>query len=205
MRDDHKQPQYFIAVLEDITEKIGAELALRDAEHRLTLAQDAAHLGVWDSDLRTNIIPIQGKYAQLHGLPPDRTTITREEWSNLIHPADRERVDALRREARELTRGFDAEFRVIWPDGSVHWLRGKGTVLVDDFGRPIRSMGVIEDITQRKQAEAALCEGEERYRSLVVATSAFVWIADVKGEFNRPQPSWESYTGQSWKQHQGNG
>ena len=60
VRDDHKQPQYFIAVLEDITEKICAERALRDAEHRLTLAQDAAHLGVWDSDLRTNIFTIRG-------------------------------------------------------------------------------------------------------------------------------------------------
>ena len=92
----------------------------------------------------------------------------------MIHPADRGRVDAFRRETRELSRGFDAEFRVIWPDGSVHWLRAKGTVLVDNSGRSIRSMGVIEDISQRKQAEAALCESEERYRSLVVATSAFV-------------------------------
>src|SRR5947208_7323990 len=51
--------------------------------------------------------------------------------------------------------------------------------------------------------ERALRESEERYRSLVSAISAFVWIADVNGEFSSPQPSWTAYTGQNWEQHQG--
>jgi PAS domain S-box-containing protein len=60
------------------------------------------------------------------------------------------------------------------------------------------------DIIEQAQDKAALRESEERYRSLVLATS-FVWIADINGEFSRPQPSWESYTGQNRDQHQGNG
>jgi PAS domain S-box-containing protein len=164
VRDQRGQPKYLLTVVEDITEKIHAERALRNSEERLALAQNAAQLGVWDCDLRTGVITICGHYPQLHGLSPDRTTITREEWLSLIHPEDRERVDALTREAREQTHFFDSEFRVIWPQGSTHWLHARGTMMVDDAGRPSRTMGVVWDITERKQDEAKLRESEERFR-----------------------------------------
>lgn len=180
VRDQHDQPQYFVSIVEDITEKVQTERALRDAEQRLTMAQDAAYLGVWDRDVRIEVITICGKFAQLHGLPPERTTITREEWFSLIHPDDRERLQRLRQEARELTHTFDAEFRVIWPEGSVHWLRAKGTVLVDDSGRPIRTMGVIEDITRRKQAEAALRESESRLLEAQNLAKIGSWTLEVE-------------------------
>jgi PAS domain-containing protein len=67
VRDHDNRPKYFVSVVEDITEKIQAERALRDSEQRLTLAQNAAQLGVWDCDLRTNITVISGEYAKLHG------------------------------------------------------------------------------------------------------------------------------------------
>src|SRR5215469_16996851 len=164
MRNQEGEPVRIVGATQDITERKEAEAALRGSEARLALAQNAAQIGVWDSDFRTNLITIRGQYAQLHGLSPDRTEITREEWLRLIHPDDRERVDALRREARERTHTFDAEFRVVWPEGSTHWVHAKGTVLIDDSGRPSRSAGVIWDTNERKHAEAALRESEERFR-----------------------------------------
>jgi len=164
VRNQNDEPKYFITVVEDITDKIRAEQALRASEERLALAQNAAQLGVWDRDLTTNVITICGHYAELHGLSPGRETITREEWFSLVHPDDRERVDALRREAREGTHTFDAEFRVIWPEGSTHWLHAKGVVTTSDLVPPGRSMGVLWDITERKLAEAKLRESEERFR-----------------------------------------
>lgn len=152
------------SAIRDVTERKRTETELRDSEERLALAQDAAQIGVWDSDLKTNVITVCGHFARLHGFSPDRTTITRQEWSSLIHPDDRERVDTLRREARERTHTFDAEFRVIWPEGSTHWVHAKGTVLIDGFGQPSRTTGVVWDITERKQAEAKLSESEERFR-----------------------------------------
>jgi PAS domain-containing protein len=89
--------------VEDITQGIEAESALRQAEQRLTLAQSAAHLGIWYRGWVTNVIWISVEYARLRGLAPDRTTVTRDEWFSAIHPDHRERVEVLRREARERT------------------------------------------------------------------------------------------------------
>ena len=136
MRDRDGMPRCINAVVEDITDKIQAERALRDSEQRLMLAQSAAHVGVWDCDLRTNVTVISEEYARIHGLAPDRPPLTHEEWLGLVHPADRERVEALLTGSIEQTHVWNHEFRVVWPDGSVHWLLGKGEVFLDELGRP---------------------------------------------------------------------
>jgi PAS domain S-box-containing protein len=152
-RDHDNLPQYFIAVIEDITEKMQAEQALRDSERRLSFAQSAAHVGVWDCDLRTNVTLISPEYARLHGLAPDHPSLTHEEWLGLVHPDDRERLKARLDESIEKTRSWDHEFRVVWPDGSVHWLLGKGQVFFDESDRPVRIAGATLDVTERKRSE----------------------------------------------------
>src|SRR5215831_4552475 len=185
LRDDDRLPRFFIAVVEDITQKVEAERALRDSEQRLALATNAAGLGLWDCDLRTGITVISGEYAKLHGLGPDHSRLTHEEWFGLIHPDDRERLQVLLRESIDTTRIWEAEFRVVWPDGTLHWLLGKGQVYLDDFGQPIRMAGVSLEITERKQAEAALQESEERFRYLANTAPVMIWVVgpDKRGTF----------------------
>jgi two-component system cell cycle sensor histidine kinase/response regulator CckA len=177
VRGHDNEPKYFIAVVEDITQKVQAERALRDSERRLVLAQNAAHLGVWDRDLRKDTIETSGEYAGLYGLPPDHPPLTYEAWLSLIHPEDRERIRELMRDTVKRTHVWDAEFRVVWPDDSVHWLLGKGTVFLDEAGHPVRITGVNIDITDRKRAAAALFESEERFRNMADTAPVMIWVA----------------------------
>ena len=158
VRDHDNMPQYVIAIVEDVTQRIDVERALRDSEQRLSLAQNAARLGICEWDLRTNLFTYSEEYARLYGLAPDHSPLTVDELPKHIHPDDRERVQVSIQNALERTHAWDTEYRVQWPDGSVHWLNSKGAVLLDASGRPLRSTGVTLDITERKRDEAALTE-----------------------------------------------
>jgi PAS domain S-box-containing protein len=204
VRDQDNRPQYFISVVEDITERIQGERALRDSEQRLMLAQSAAHMGLWERDLRTNVKTISGEYAKLYGLAPDHPALTYEEWLSLIHPDDRERLEIDIQASIERTGSWDTEFRVVRPDGSVRWLLTKGTVFLDDSGEPVRRAGVNLDITERKQIEAALRESEQRFRNMADAAPVMIWVTGpdkLCTFFNR---TWLNFTGRSMEQEVGN-
>ena len=182
VRNHDNQPKYFIAMVEDITEKIEAERALRDGERQLVLAQNAARLGIWDRDLRTGVTSTSGEYARLLGLTPDRLPRDQEERFQLLHPGDRERVRAEYQESLERGHVWATEFRVVWPDGSIHWLLSQGQVFRDDARRPVRLSGIILDITERKNAEATLRESQERYKEVFDTTSDCIFLVDVTAD-----------------------
>jgi PAS domain S-box-containing protein len=187
------------------TERQQAELALRDSEQRLTLAQDAANLGIWDCDLSTKVTTFSGEYARLHGLAPDHPPLNHGEWLSGVHPADRESLLGLLKESIEQTRVWDAEFRYLWPDGSTHWLHGKGKVLVDDSGLPVRMTGVTFDFTARKQAEAALRESEQRFRTLADTAPVMICASGPDRLATFFSKGWLTFTGRSLEQELGFG
>ena len=133
---------------------------------------------MWEFDLGTNVAKASGEFFALYGLPPDHPPLTYPEWLELVHPDDKERLAVTMRGSLQETHLWDSEFRVVWPDGSVHWLLGKGRVFLDDSGRPIRLAGVNLDITERKRAQAALYESEERFRNMADAAPVMIWASD---------------------------
>jgi len=92
----------------------------------------------------------------MHGLPTSGFAGTQTAWENLLHPDDRARVLAMVHEALKTGEANRGEWRVIWPDGSVHWIVGRWQVLMDESGEPSRMVGVNIDVTARKRAEEAL-------------------------------------------------
>jgi two-component system CheB/CheR fusion protein len=137
----------------DLTERKQAEDALRLSQERLRLAQEAVGIGVWDWDIQGSQTRCSREWGPLYGLPPTDLALPQDAWLALIHPEDRERVQDELTQSLEGSKAYNTEFRVVWPDGTIHWLLGRGDVLRDNQGNPVRMLGVNVDITIRRQAQ----------------------------------------------------
>ena len=158
-------------LVQDITERKRKEQALREGEERLRLALEAGHMGTWEWRIRESRLEWSPDLEALHGFAPGEFDGTPEALRQTIHPEDRDRVwAALRRVLDEHRSALHVEYRVVYPDGSVHWLEGRGHLLFDAESKPDRLIGVCADVTPHKRAEASLRESEEKHRYLAEAS-----------------------------------
>lgn len=147
---------------DDITPQKLAEQDLRVALDRLRLAQSAGRIGVWDWEIGPNRAYLNDQYNELFGLPKGALR-TYEDFLARVHPEDRAAVDQSTQEALAKTGVIDFDCRILRADdGQVRWVSSKGEVQFDAQGRPIRAMGAVYDITERKEMEAALKETDRR-------------------------------------------
>jgi PAS domain S-box-containing protein len=164
-----------------------SEQALHESEERLHLAMESGKVGVWEREVGTEHIEwSQGIYTLL-GYKPGEVTPTREALRQRIHPQDLAHQDQTLRESMEQCEDYSCEFRVVWTDGSVHWVEARGQyVYAEDEGSvTLRMRGTLSDIDRRKQAEEALRESEGRHRRLIenLKGSHFIYVHDTKGVF----------------------
>lgn len=143
----------------EITETVKAAQDLRGAEERYQLARDAAGVvGAWEWDIKANKVYADARYAELHGVAPEFAAagLPAQSYTPAIHPDDAERVAAVAQASTRTGGDFSEEYRLIQPDGSVRWIYTRGRAYLDGDGKPQRNAGVVIDITERKQVEAAL-------------------------------------------------
>ena len=130
--------------------------ALGDSEQRLRLAQQAAKIGAFEWNVQTGVNVWTPELEAMYGLPPGAFGRTQTTWTQLVHPEDRAEAVTLVDKAVKTGVPVEGDWRVVWPDGSVHWILGRFQGFKDAGGKPLHIIGVNIDITERKQMEEAL-------------------------------------------------
>ena len=153
-RELHTQIQVALYKSQVETEKQRAAELLREKDERLQLAMQVAGLGAWETDLGTGHYHWDERIPALLGLSREDAAALADRWSDFIHPDDQARVLQAFKKACERNEPFDSQFRVIHADGSVRWFASRGEVV--PIHRTKRMVGIAQDITERKQAEAEL-------------------------------------------------
>jgi two-component system, cell cycle sensor histidine kinase and response regulator CckA len=151
----------------DVTERKRAEEQLRQTTTFLSHAQAFAHIGSWEWDIARDVITWSEETYRIFGLTPAAGPIALDQYLALIHPGDRDTVASAVREALERGASFEIDHRIVHPDGSVHFLHGRGGVVPGPAGGPTRMTGTVLDITARKQAEVALREANSYLHTLI--------------------------------------
>ena len=162
--------------------------ALREGEARLRMAHQAAHVGAFEWDVQTGVNVWTPELEAMYGLTPGEFGGTEEAWEQLVHPEDRDKAVGLVERAFETLQTAEGEWRVVWPDGSLHWIAGRFQASKDEAGKHLRLTGVNIDVTDQKRAAEELRRSEERFRTMVDAIPQLAWIARPDGYifwFNR--------------------
>jgi diguanylate cyclase (GGDEF)-like protein/PAS domain S-box-containing protein len=163
----------------DITERKLAEEELRASEERLRLVQEATGLADFEAG-HDGIVRISDSFVEQCGLPPGTRELCHEQWMQMVHPEDRNRLQCDISRALERDEVFQCEFRIVRPDnGELRWISSRTKMERDAAGLAIRSIGAHLDITERKVAEEALRESEERFRLAAEAAGLGVWDYDL--------------------------
>jgi diguanylate cyclase (GGDEF)-like protein/PAS domain S-box-containing protein len=165
----------------DITERKEAENALRKSEERLRLVQEATGLAHFEAEA-SGVTQISEHFIKQVGLPEGTHTLPPGSWEKIIHPDDQKRFRQAVTVSLKQHDRLDCEFRIVRPDnGEVRWLYSLCTIDRDQHGIA-RIVGAHLDITDRKRAEEALRESEERFRLAAEATGLGVWDYDITND-----------------------
>src|SRR3990172_8729636 len=181
-KDDVHFLQAVANVIAEAIERKRVEEALVDNEARLRLALAAARMGNWEWDILNNSVMYSNQLEPVFVLPRGSSHPTYEAFLDSVYPEDRERVAQAVTCAVEKGADYELEFRVVWPDGTLHWVGSKGQCYRDETGRPVRMIGVATDITERKLAEEELERSLSLNRATLESTADGILVVDREGK-----------------------
>jgi PAS domain S-box-containing protein len=173
-----------------------ASETLRESEERLRLAQQVGTIGTFEWNVQTNVNRWTAELETIYGLHPGEFAGTQDAWEQMLHPDDR--AEAIKQVEVGFQTGapMQGEWRVIWPDGSIHWILGRWQVFRDNSGRPTRMTGVNIDITLRKEAEQA----QRRLAAIVESSDDAIIGKDLNGNVTSWNPGAERMFGYATKE-----
>jgi PAS domain S-box-containing protein len=169
-------PFMVLAVL--VEERKSAQEELRKSEERLRSAMESGKAVGWEWDLKTGQDSWFGDLKTMFGIPSETYVGRPEDFHRFVHPDDRHHVSEAVAASRNNHRPYAAEFRVLWPNGNLRWAAATGQFHYSPNGEPLRMFGMAVDVTDRKLAEDAVRQSEEKYRRIVETTNEGIWLLD---------------------------
>ena len=165
----------------DVTERKRAEEKLRQSREHYALAQEAANIGSWHWDLQTDKLYWSEQIEPMFGFERGKFRRTYEAFLECVHPDDLQFVINSVDSAVETDKKYDIEHRIIWPNGTIRWVSETGKIRHDENGKSVQMLGIVQDITERKQAEEKLLESEERFRLMMEQSSSVIEFYNIDG------------------------
>ena len=178
LRTDKGVIEGVIACIDDITQHEAVIESLRNREEHMRLAMNAATMGSWTLELATGQMTHSEETRMILGLPPGSAVKSLEAFLPLVHAEDRHDLSGRLRNAIVMPQGQSLDFRLVWPDGSVHWVSSKGALTYDAAGKPCKMLGILWDISTRKANEIALDRANRALRVLSAVNERLIHAQD---------------------------
>jgi PAS domain S-box-containing protein len=156
LKDDRGQITHFVSTGRDVTAHRLARKMLRASQERLAEAQRIAHLGNYEWYLPTSNLFVSDEIYQIFGVAADQFDPNPETFLNSVHSDDRRLVEEALYEALYHRKPYSIDYRIVRPDGEIRSVHGQAKVSFDRAGQPLKIIGTIQDITERKRLEAQL-------------------------------------------------
>ncbi|MDP1790248.1 MAG: PAS domain-containing protein, partial [Methylibium sp.] len=189
------KPVRLFGAFQDITLRVQDRQALEAAQQRVTLATESGGIGIWERDLQTGQRRWDSRTYQLFGLPADCGEDPVQAWGRHVHADDMAVVEQAMGDAIAHGTKLEVDFRVVWPDGSIHHLHSAGRVLADSQGKPTKLIGVDWDVTPLRDLNARLAEQYELLRVTLQSIGDAVITTDAQSQVTWLNPAAERMTG----------
>ncbi|CAD0006021.1 PAS domain S-box protein [Flavobacterium chungangense] len=188
-----------IVTVTEVTEKVEAKNEIEQNEQRLNIIVEASELGTWELNVKTKELIYSNRYLEIIGGYKEYVELTHEQLLKHVHRDDLHiREKAFKHAIASGHLYYEA--RVIWTDGSVHWVEAKGKVFYDADNKLERLLGTARDITELKKHQQELEESEQKFRLLASSMPQHIWTSDTDGHLNYCNKSVYTYSGLTPKQ-----
>jgi len=178
---ENNVPRRIVGAFQNITETYLQRQKIDSVSNRFQLATRSGGIGVWDYNLVDGTLHWSPEMYPLYGLPPSDDKGAYELWTKHLHPDDKASAEAALQAAIQGTSDFQPEFRVLWNDGSTHFIKAAAMVERDCVGKALRVVGVNWDVTAQRSAEAELAQRNELLRITMASIGDSVITTDAKG------------------------
>ncbi|MEI6913870.1 MAG: PAS domain S-box protein, partial [Armatimonadota bacterium] len=206
--NDHRTNRFTLDLIEQIESLADSlaialsrrqtEEALRKSEEWLQLAYRSAGAGTWEWDMTSQHLNWSREFYTLFGLNPEESEASFDTWRSSLHPDDLESAFRVLQNAIQDRIPLVNEYRIIHPDGKVHWISALGDTIYDLSGQPVRMAGICTDITVRKQAEEALQKSEARLKTIFEESPLGIALIDsLTGQVYSANPMFAKIAGRT--------